>query len=124
MRKLASKLSASLALAALLLPAPAPAADKYTVFAELLPPYRIHRPALAQALKKEGYELHAESDREVALILTAAQIRELFRAKVTYRRVGKSSGPGMAEEAYLEAGAIPPRFARYIRRVYFDPQRS
>ena len=124
MRKLASRLSASLALAALLLPAPALAADEYTVFAELLPPYRISRPALAKALKKEGYEVHAEGDREVVLILTAAQIEELFQAKVAYRRVAKSSGPGMRDEAYLEAGAIPPRFARYIRRVYFDPQRS
>jgi len=123
-RRPASRLSASLALAALLLAAPALAEETYTVFAELDPPYATNRSALAKLLKQEGYEVHAEGTREVVLVLTAAQIRWLFNGKVIHRRVAKSSGPGMVDVPFLESATIPPRLAPYVRRVYFDPQRS
>jgi hypothetical protein len=123
-RRPASRLSASLALSALLFAAQAIAAETHTVFAELKPPFRSNRAAFQQALKKERIEAHSEGEREVALVLTAAQIQSLFGARVTYRQVAKSSGPGMIEQPFLESPTIPARFAKYIRRVYFDPQRG
>ena len=105
-------------------PAWAQQALRYTVFAELHPPLQSNRLALQKALKKEGIEAHAEGDGEVALLLTAAQIRKLFQAKVTYRKVEASSLSGTIEQAYLESATIPSRFAKYIRRVYLDPQRG
>jgi hypothetical protein len=109
---------------ALLCASPAYGADTYTVFAELKPPYRNSRAAVQKVLKQEGYEAHAEGDREVALVLTGTQIKSLFAGRVVYRKVAASSHSGMIEQAYLESAVIPPRLARYIRRVYLDPQRD
>jgi hypothetical protein len=103
---------------------PAYGADTYTVFAELKPPYRDSRAAVQKVLRQEGFEAHPEGNREVALVLTQAQIRSLFAGRVIYRQVAASSRPGMVEQPFLEDATIPPRLAKYIRRVYFDPQRS
>lgn len=100
------------------------AADRYTVFAELRAPYGSNRASLQRVLKREGYEAHAEGEREVALVLTRAQLKALFHANVVHRKVAASSRPAMVEQPYLENATIPPRLARYIRSVYFDPQRS
>src|SRR5262245_29655236 len=123
-RRPASRLSASLILAALLCAAPASAADVHTVFAELHAPYAANRNRLRKLLKQEGYEAHAEGDREVALLLTAAQIQALFKGRIVVRKVAASSHAGMVDQPYLESAVIPQRLAKYIRRVYLDPQRS
>ena len=123
-RRPASRLSISLAARAVLCASQAHGSDTYTLFAELKPPYRSNRTAVQKVLKQEGYEAHAEGDREVALVLTKAQIQSLFSARVVVRKVAASSRPGMVEQPYLEDSTIPPRLAKYIRRVYFDPQRG
>ena len=120
----ASRRLASLALALLLCALPALAADTYAVFVELRPPYAANRAAMRKLLEQEGHRSSAEGEREIVLALSAAQLKALFDANVARRKVAASSRPGMTEEAYLENATIPPRFAKYIRRVYFDPQRG
>jgi hypothetical protein len=110
---------------AVLLPAAQALGDeRYTVFMELEPPYAANRAALQKLLKREGHGAYPEGDREAALVLTAAQLKALFGARVVVRKVAASARPGMVEQPYLESAVIPPRLARYIRRVYLDPQRG
>ena len=125
----------ALALAAgLWLPALLPAAERlqsppvsqaaYTVFVELQPPHGRNRAVLQKLLKAEGYESRAEGGRELTLRLTEAQIRDLFQARIRYRKVEGSATPGLRDEAYLEGARVPERYEKLIRRVYFDPQRG
>lgn len=97
---------------------------EHTVFVELQQPYERSRAALQKTLKAEGYESFAEGEREVALVLTEAQIGKLFEAKVRMRKVEGSATAGLREVPYLEGARIPARFEKLIRRVYFDPQRG
>lgn len=101
---------------------PAPQRE-HTVFVELRPPYERNRVALQKALKVEGYESFPEGEREVALVLTEAQIGKLFRARVRIRTVEGSATGGLREVPYLEGARIPARFEKLARRAYFDPQR-
>ncbi len=96
---------------------------EYTVFVELQPPYGSNRAKLQKQLKAEGYESHPEGERELALVLTEAQIGKLFLARIQYRKVEGSAAPGMREVPYLEGARIPARFGKLVRWVYFDPQR-
>jgi uncharacterized protein YijF (DUF1287 family) len=102
----------------------AAAEEHHALFAELQPPYAASRAALRKMLAAEGYDAQAEGSREVVLALTAGQIHKLFQARITLRKVEASSRRGLIEQPFLEPAAIPPRFAKNIRRVYLDPQRG
>lgn len=97
---------------------------EYTVFVEVRSPHAGNRAALQKLLKAEGYESHPEGERELALVLTEAQIAKLFQGRVRYRKVEASATRGLREVPYLEAVRIPARFEKLIQRAYFDPQRS
>jgi len=94
---------------------------EHTVFVELQAPYVTNRTALQKMLQAEGYESFAEGERELALVLTEAQIGKLFQAKVRMRKVEGSATAGLREVPYLEGARIPARFGKLMRRVYFDP---
>jgi hypothetical protein len=96
---------------------------RYTLFAELHRPYEGNRARLQKMLRDEGFESHAEREGEIALVLTAEQIKMLFQARVRFRKVEASATDRMITEPYLEGTRIPGRFGKLIRRVYFDPQR-
>jgi hypothetical protein len=128
MRMLRSASAWGLALAALLCYAQlSPAAEqpeRYTLFVALKPPYESNRATLQKMLKAEGYESSAEGDEELVLVLTAAQLRKLFQARVRMRTVAASASDRMITQPALESARIPARFEKLIERVYFDPQRS
>lgn len=96
----------------------------HTVFVEVQPPYAGNRVELQNRLKAEGYASFPEGERELALVLTEAQIAELFQAKVRMRRVEGSATAGLREVPYLEGARVPARFGKLMRRVYFDSQRG
>jgi hypothetical protein len=96
---------------------------QYTLFAELHRPYEGNRARLQKMLRGEGYESHAEREGEIALVLTAEQIKTLFQAWIEFRKVGASASDRVITAPYLEGARIPGRFGKLIRRVYFDPQR-
>jgi len=98
--------------------------EAYTLFVELREPYGKTGPALQKLLKAEGHESFSERGGELSLALTAAQIEKLFGAKVWHRAVEKSAASGSASVPYLEGARIPARFEKFIRRLYFDPQRG
>lgn len=95
----------------------------YTVFVELQPPYMSNRAALKKMLKADGYESFPEGERELALVLTEAQIGKLFQASVRMRKVEAGAAVGVREVPYLEGARIPHRFEKLMQRAYFDPQR-
>jgi hypothetical protein len=97
---------------------------EYTVFVELRPPYGASRTTLQIVLKADGYESFPEGEREVALVLTEAQIGKLFQGRVRYRKVEASASAGTRAVPYLEGARIPARFEKLMRRVYVDPQRG
>ncbi len=96
---------------------------EHTVFVEVQPPYSSNRMALQKMLKVEGYESFPEGERELALVLTEAQIGRLFQGKIRMRKVEGGATAGMREVPYLEGARIPAGFEKLMRRVYFDPQR-
>ena len=124
------KLAPVLALAVLpWLPQAAPGASMdrnqaYVVFVEVLEPREDSRAALQKMLKAEGYDAQPEGDSELALVLTAGEIRKLFGARVVHRRMEKSATHGTALHPALEGARIPERFQKLMRRVYFDAQRG
>ncbi|HKU71446.1 MAG TPA: hypothetical protein VJQ51_11455 [Burkholderiales bacterium] len=103
---------------------PAAEQEYYTVFIELREPHDASRTGLQKALNTEGYKAYPEGDSEVSLSLTAAELRKLFNARVTKRTVEKSATSGTASQPVLESDRIPARFQKFIRRIYFDPQRG
>jgi hypothetical protein len=103
---------------------PAAELERYTLFIALKPPYESNRATLQKMLKAEGYESSAEGDEELVLVLTAAQLRKLFQARVRMRTVAASASDRMITQPTLESARIPARFEKLIERVYFDPQRS
>lgn len=114
-------------LAILLCVLPLPAAEqpeRYTLFVALHPPYEANRAALRRILAAEGYESSAGGDEELVLVLTAGELSKLFQARVRMRTVAASASDRMVTQPTLESVAIPARFGKLIRSVYFDPQRS
>jgi hypothetical protein len=105
-------------------PAAGPPTERYTVFVALEPPHDENRAALQKMLKAEGYESAKEGDEELVLLLTAAELRRLFQARVRMQTVAASASDRMITQPTLESAVIPARFRKLIRRVYFDPQRS
>jgi hypothetical protein len=99
-------------------------AERYTLFVALHPPHESNRVTLRKMLKAEGHESFAEGDEELVLVLTAAELRKLFQARVRMRTVAASASDRMITQPTLESAVIPARFRKLIRRVYFDPQRS
>ena len=97
---------------------------QYTLFVELHRPYESNRAKLQKMLRDEGYQSHAERQGEIALVLTAEQIKMLFQARVQFRKVEASASHGVITEPFLEGAWIPGRFEKLIQRVYFDPQRG
>jgi hypothetical protein len=128
MRMLHSTRAWGLALAALLCSAQLlPAAEqpeRYTLFVALKPPYESNRATLQKMLKAEGYESSAEGDEELVLVLSAVQLKTLFRGRVRMQTVAASASDRMITQPTLESARIPARFEKLIERVYFDPQRS
>lgn len=100
------------------------ASERYTLFVALQPPYEGNRATLQKMLKGEGYESFAEGDREIVVVLSAAQLEKLFQARVRMRILEKSATRGTASQPTLESARIPARFGKLIDRLYFDPQRS
>lgn len=88
------------------------------------PPYESNRARLRKLLEDEGYESFPEGDQELVVVLTAAQLEKLFRAKVRFHVVENSASRGMSARPTLEPGRMPARFEKLIRRIYFDPQRG
>lgn len=99
-------------------------AARYTVFVVVREPVAAHRPQLQALLKADGHPSHAEGDNEIALVLTAAELRRLFQARVRFRSVEASASPGTRRQPYLENVTIPQRLRGLVEKVYFDPQRS
>jgi hypothetical protein len=99
-------------------------AERYSLFIALKPPYESNRATLQKMLKAEGYESSAEGDEELVLVLSAAQLKKLFQARVRMRTVAASASDRMITQPTLESAKIPARFEKLIERVYFDPQRS
>jgi hypothetical protein len=129
MRMLRSRRAWGFALAALLcsaqlLPAAENAAERYTLFVALNPPYESNRAELRKMLEAEGYECSVEGDQELVVVLSAVQLRKLFQARVRMRTVAASASDRMITQPTLESAVIPARFRKLIERVYFDPQRS
>lgn len=100
------------------------AAERYTLFVALKPPYESNRATLQKMLKAEGYASSVEGDEELVLVLTAAQLEKLFQARVRMQSVAASASDRMITQPALESARIPARFEKLIERVYFDPQRS
>lgn len=105
-----------------LLPAAEP--ERYTLFVALKPPHESNRATLQKMLKAEGYESSAEGDEELVMVLTAAQLKKLFQARVRMQTVAASASDRMITQPALESARIPAKFEKLIERVYFDPQRS
>jgi hypothetical protein len=99
-------------------------AERYSLFIALKPPYESNRATLQKMLKAEGYESSAEGDEELVLVLSAAQLKKLFQARVRMRTVAASASDRMITQPTLESAKIPARLEKLIERVYFDPQRS
>lgn len=97
---------------------------RHTLFVELRHPYERSRTTLRRMLKDEGYESFAEGEREIVLVLTAEQIGRLFQGRIHYRATGASASDRVPTVPYLDGARIPGRFGKWIRRVYFDPQRG
>jgi hypothetical protein len=100
------------------------AAERYTLFVAVQPPYEKNRAALQKMLKAEGYKSSAEGDEELVLVLTAGELQKLFQARVRMQTVAASATDRMITQPTLESARIPRRFEKLIERVYFDPQRS
>ncbi len=98
--------------------------ERYTLFVAVHPPHESNRATLRKMLKAEGHESFAEGDEELVLVLTAAELRKLFQARVRMRTVAASASDRMITQPTLESAVIPARFRKLIRRIYFDPQRS
>lgn len=98
--------------------------EHYTLFVELRQPYESSRVALQRMLKAEGYDSQVEREQELSLVLTEAQIGKLFKARVRMRKVEASATAGTISQPDLEGARVPERFEKWIRRVYFDPQRG
>jgi hypothetical protein len=98
--------------------------ERYTLFVALKPPYESSRATLQKMLKAQGYESSAEGDEELVMVLTAAQLKKLFQARVRMQTVAASASDRMITQPALESAKIPRRFEKLIERVYFDPQRS
>lgn len=99
-------------------------AARYTVFMTARTPVASNRPKLQELLKAEGYAPHAEGETEVAVVLTAEEIRKLFQASVRFRSIEASASRGAIRQPYLENVAVPQRLRGLIGKVYLDPQRS
>jgi len=99
-------------------------AERYALFVAVHPPYEKSRAVLQRTLKAEGYDSSKEGEREIVLVLTAAELKKLFQAQVRMRAVAASATSGMITQPTLESAKIPRRFEKLIERVYFDPQRS
>ena len=97
---------------------------RYTLFVAVQPPYEKNRPTLQKLLKAESYESDLEGDEELVMVLTAAQLKKLFQARVRMQTVAASASNRMVTQPALESAVIPARFRKLIRGVYFDPQRS
>ena len=98
--------------------------ERYTVFVAVQPPHSKNRPALQKMLEAEGHESFVEGDEELVLVLTAAELRKLFQARVRMQTVAASASDRMITQPTLESAVIPARFRKLIRRIYFDPQRG
>jgi hypothetical protein len=102
----------------------AEAPERYILFVAVQVPHSKNRPALQKMLEAEGHESFAEGDEELVLVLTAAELRKLFQARVRMQTVAASASDRMVTQPVLESAVIPARYRKLIRRVYLDPQRS
>ena len=99
-------------------------AARYTVFVSVREPVATSRPRLQALLKADGYPSHEEGETELALLLTEAEIRQLFQARVRFRSVEASASRRTLRQPYLENVTIPPRLRGLVEKIYLDPQRS
>jgi hypothetical protein len=97
---------------------------RYTVFVAVKAPAASNRPKLRELLKADGYASHEEGEAEIALVLTEAEIRKLFQARVLFRRVEASASRGTVRQPFLENVTVPQRLRGLVGKVYFDPQRA
>jgi len=97
---------------------------RYTVFIVVREPVAAQRAQLQALLKADGYPSHAEGENEIALVLTAADLRRLFQAHVRFHSVEAGASPGTRRRPHLRNATIPPRLRGLVEKVYFDPQRS
>ncbi|MEM6957765.1 MAG: hypothetical protein AAF645_18870, partial [Myxococcota bacterium] len=97
------------------------ARDTLVVFLALRDP--AHRSRVIEALRDAGHEAEPEADDEVALIIERSAFETLFQARIGSTTTGASASNRTITVMTLDSYRTPRSIRRWVRNVYFDPQR-